>query len=915
MINNSSNNVNMQAYEQKLFEHFFTYSNTKTAQNPKGYLVHQNPIEKAGSAVGDLGKDVVKLTKALKDGEGDDCSLGRMNDLGMKIGALGIATYLLTKKSTPKAKLMEFAGAGVFLSMMHLWQKIFIAAPIKARFGVDINQKYVDSMGRKKDLLLDNQYIPALETDEELDKLADKLNLPEDMEYRREYAKELRRKIGLQGRTLNMLTVGVATPVLTALICNGIEKYADGAIVQHGIHSAERKAENFSKVVNHRASNPLFDRETGSKIIKRYAKKGVDSVDEKFFNSLADAFNPVNAVEDGKISAKFPNLAPQIKEDLEMLFASSVDEKTLSSDMFDLFVKNAREEGDSLVIKTADTLSSGAAEVRIQKSKLQEALNETAQKIKEGSIPYDGESILEALKSNEKLIIDTGVKTVEAEALSALQNQYIKSCLNNADETRSIPQIIESIKQGTEEAFNEIVKNADGTLGGIETKKHLAAVPYEFLDDTSDVFKKFIQNGKKKFAPAFMQKVETNYKNVRQISASLSGIEEIAKSMELAFGKEYFNIVDCVFDIAKPDKKQLDLMRNNAEYASDYLQAAIEDISKDSGKFEAFIQKLAKTPAVNETKRAEIIDKLIKNASETLNKASVELSPELKTFVDMSSNATKHYKGLVADIEKWAAESFPGIDATNNRILLAADLEKRISDGTLKQQWEALQAKNPVAQSFEEFVSDARKIIHKSTPADFANTNYIHGNGLYYRRLNDMLFNQPLSNETIKAISGTEGLAESIDKTRGALMAIGSRGAQHKMIAGSGNHTDKLAVADYVNSANTLCKKAWDNGKEFFTVCDEIDVKNGIIKKAFEETLMQPDAIKYQKVGKSLKDFAFENASQKYNFKTWMRIFAPVAGVLIGVTLLAQIFIGKKNKDQHLYMEKANTSGAVNGNK
>ncbi len=914
MINNSSNNVNMQAYEQKLFEHFFTYSNTKSAQNPKGYLVHQNPIEKAGSAVTDLGKDVVKLTKALKDGESDDCSLGRMNDLGMKFGALGIATYLLTKKSTPKAKLMEFAGAGVFLSMMHLWQKMFIAAPIKARFGIDINQKYVDSMGRKKDLLLDNQYIPALETDEELDKLADNLNLPKDMEYRREYAKELRRKIGLQGRTLNMLTVGVATPVLTALICNGIEKYADGAIIKHGINSAERKAENFSKVVNHKASNPLFDRETGSKIIKQYTK-GVNSVDDDFFNSLTEAFNPVNAVEDGKISAKFPNLAPQIKEDLEMLFASSVDEKTLSSDMFDLFVKNAREDGDSLVIKTADTFSSGTAEVRIQKTKLREALDETVQNVKQGLISYDGESILESLKKNEILIIDTGVKTVETEALSALQNQYIASCLKNADETRSIPQIMESIKQGTESAFNEIVKNAEGTLGGIETKKRLAAVPYEFLDDTSSVFKNFIQDSKKKFAPAFMQKVEANYKNARQISASLSGIEEIAKSMELAFGKEYFNIVDCVFDVAKPDKKQLDLMRNNAEYASEYLQNAIEDISKDSGKFEAFIQKLAKAPALSEAKRTEIIDKLIENANKTLNKASAELDPQLKTLIDMSSDAAKHSYGFVADIEKWAAEAFPGIDATNNRILLIADLEKRINDGTLKGQWEALQKTNPVAQSYEEFVADARKILHKSTPADFANTNYIHGNGLYYRRLNDLLFNQPLSEETIKAISGNENLIKSLDETRGSLMAIGSRGAQHKMIAGSGGHSDTLAVADYINSANTLCKKAWDNNKEFFTVCDEINVKNGIIKKAFEETLIQPDSIKYQKVGKSLKDFAFENASQKYNFKTWMRIFAPVAGVLIGVTLLAQIFIGKKNKDQHLYMEKANTSGAVNGNK
>ena len=78
----------------------------------------------------------------------------------MKLGAAGIATYLLTRKSTPKAKMMEFAGAGVFLSMMSLWRKVFIAAPIKARFGVDINQKYVDSMGRKKTcFLITNIYL------------------------------------------------------------------------------------------------------------------------------------------------------------------------------------------------------------------------------------------------------------------------------------------------------------------------------------------------------------------------------------------------------------------------------------------------------------------------------------------------------------------------------------------------------------------------------------------------------------------------------------------------------------------------------------------------------------------------------------------------------------------------------------
>lgn len=907
MISNSSNNMNIQAYEQKLFEHFFNNSHTKTALNPKGYLVHENPIEKAGSAVTGLGKDVVSLTKALKDGDSDDCTLGRMNDLGLKAGAAGIATYLLTRKSTPKAKMMEFVGAGVFLSMMSLWQKTFIAAPIKARFGVDINQKYVDSMGRKKDLLLDNQYIPALETNEELDKLADDLKLPKDMEYRREYARELRRKIGLQGRTLNMLTVGVATPVLTALICNGIEKYADGAIVKHGVKSADKKAANFDKIVQRKASNPLFDRNTGSSIIKKYSK-GVSAVDDAFFNNLTDAFNPVNAVVDGKITAAMPNFGPQIKHDLEMMFADSIDEKAVASDIFGLFAKNAKEDGDALIVNTR--ADGSTLEVRLPKANLHQALDETMQKVKSGEISYDGDSILKALRGNEKLVIDIGEKSaINSGALETIKEQYIKSCLNNPDEIRTAADIIENIKQGKETAFDTIVKNTEDLLDGVTLKKQVVAIPFE-SEDMSNVFKNFIQDGKKKSAPAFMQRVEGSYKSVRQIAASLAGIDEVIKPIDYAFGKQYSNIVNVVFDIAKPDMKQLDIMRNNSEVASEYLQNALKEIAASPEKYNKFLEKLAKTPAIDEAGREEVVAKLINNAKQSLNKASVQLDPKLKTLFNVSNISRQNVKGFTADIDKYVAEAFPGIDATMNRFFLAADLEKRIQDGTLKQQWDTLQAKSAVTESFENFVNNCRTIIHKSTPGDFANTHYIHGNGEYYKRLSDILFNQPLSSETTKAINGTKGLAQSIDEMRGSLMAMGSRGFGHKKIAG-----DELAVADYVNNANCLVKKA---GEHMFTICDEINIENGIIKKAFEETLIQPDSIKYQKVGKSLKSFAYENASQKCNSKIWMRIFAPIAGVLIGVTLLSQIFIGKKNKDQHLYMdkmEKTNNSGAVNGNR
>ena len=142
MINNNPfNSNNTKIHEDRAFERFSNNYMSKTALLPKGKLVRENPIQAAKSNATALKNDVVNLGVALKDGYSSDYSLGRMNDLGIKLGAAGIAGYLFTRKTTPKAKLMEFAGAGVFLGVMQLWQKLFIAAPIKARFGVDINQK------------------------------------------------------------------------------------------------------------------------------------------------------------------------------------------------------------------------------------------------------------------------------------------------------------------------------------------------------------------------------------------------------------------------------------------------------------------------------------------------------------------------------------------------------------------------------------------------------------------------------------------------------------------------------------------------------------------------------------------------------------------------------------------------------
>ena len=165
--------------------------------------------------------------------------------MAIRVGSLGIATVLATTKLFPFAKGMEFVGLSTWFASMAIWPKI-LGAPIKALYGVDINQKYKDSQGRRKDVYEDNQYRvmdifryadingkPL--TKEEyykkydkdyayLDKVADKRNIPKNIKNRNEATMNEMAQIAVQGRTLGMLTAGIMTPVLSSLAADAAQK-------------------------------------------------------------------------------------------------------------------------------------------------------------------------------------------------------------------------------------------------------------------------------------------------------------------------------------------------------------------------------------------------------------------------------------------------------------------------------------------------------------------------------------------------------------------------------------------------------------------------------------------------------------------------------------------------------------------
>ena len=191
-------------------------------ENPEGYIVKENVLQSAGSSVKSLAKTGVYFVNAA-NGKGTDYTVGRINDGARLLGSLGIAAALASTAKNPKAKMMEFIGFATWFASMSLWPK-FLGTAIKATKGVDINQQYVDSYGRRKGFFEDAQYITwDLYKDKDLYKMGDKLGIPQNIENRKDAIKEKAKQIATQGNTLMMLTAGFATPIATALICNTLE--------------------------------------------------------------------------------------------------------------------------------------------------------------------------------------------------------------------------------------------------------------------------------------------------------------------------------------------------------------------------------------------------------------------------------------------------------------------------------------------------------------------------------------------------------------------------------------------------------------------------------------------------------------------------------------------------------------------
>lgn len=385
-------------------------------------------------------KDTKYNFNALKHGltgKANDHELGKLNDVGMKVGALALAGYLATQKATPKTKLMEFVGLATFFGAMKLWPKLAIGAPAKAIHGFDPTQEYEDSFGRKKPFFQDAQYQPwDVYSNEQLQKIGDKMGVDKNAQDRNDLTKSNMTKIATKNNTLWMITAGIASAVFSALACNKAEKVIDPALDKVNNEKADKLLQNFDTEAQKRMTSASKDMQKDlDKIFEENKGKTVDNkLIEKISGRLAKGLDPVteegvkedmqNILMNGK-SLVNEGLAEKISNGSKKVLAQKFSEEQVAKIVpsKEEIVKHFNDNqmmGKEVNEDEAMNVRSSVSQLFLSKAKEQGMSTEKLKTIKKGvALVAD-----KALKSNSASVLDENAMKKVSEigkAMSELQ--------------------------------------------------------------------------------------------------------------------------------------------------------------------------------------------------------------------------------------------------------------------------------------------------------------------------------------------------------------------------------------------------------------------------------------------------------------------------------------------------------------
>ncbi len=800
---------------------------------PQGHLVHDSISKMPKYALKDIAYDMKSLKDGF-DGNANDHQLGRLNDVGLKLGGIGIATVLAARTKNPMLRVMEYAGLGAFLASMTLYPKIAVNIPSRIVQGYDIGKEYIDDQGRKKSVYQDSNYIPfdmyqGEYPGEDLDIVGDKMGIPRGIKNRHDLIKEQARKRATQNNTLWMMTAGVV-PVMSGIIGYGLER---------GIAPILESARNsrYNSKINHLLDKTTQMTEQVSDISANNLSRNV----EKLLSSYKNKELP---------KAEFDNLVNIITKDMDLILAEGV-----KADLTQI-LGNEKNGVKSFEI------SSNVAE-------------EIAKSIK-ANIPSRNKAVL------ERVFVPTATEVAQILGNGETDSQITEDrLLNIKGEFKKLFEQKIANEPNATKAFlrtqqNDIIENIS---------KELQKVPSNYISDKN--FKEIVDYAK----------ILGEFKNNKKALDKCKSFK-VEHAQETVIARAYGKFESTLLDVLGLKYKDLKQMRISEKEAQEMFDKKLTELAKDEVKFEKAINKLSKVVSDmevalngnsenashmkdlitgienNYNNTAKCLNKIggFKNTIDKLVKEDVStLSNSLNSRQELFDMLDGVVKDKFANFDYWGADdakrleyakyNAKGVGSSKNldisRIVERYQGAKN-SFNRIFHLFDVYKRENANGEYNKAILEKGKEALMKSSSSDHTLKLNTVNNPTFYNDLMRTIWSDSLQDATKKGMEASKDLA-------------------------SGDVAGRFKK--YINRFRDIIG---NNNIDFTKPQHILDGAASQYTKS-ETTRMS----KFNLIAQNPVDLIKNAADKHYSNSTWLRRASAIGGTVLGVALLAQFRFGK----------------------
>lgn len=806
-------------------------------------------------------KDIKYSSKAFVHsvkGTANDNELGYLNNLGMKLGGIAIASYLYARKSSPLSKIMEFVGLASFFAAMDIWPKLSLQLPAYLIHGFDIRQQYRDNYGNKKFVFQDHQFIPwDLYSDEEINKIGDKLGVDKNMKNRRDFIQEKMRKIALQNNTMWMLTAGFATPIMSALICEALK---------NPIHDYQDIKLN--KNTNALLSN--FNTE-----IEKYDYSDKTKHLEKLFEKF-----------------KGKAVTPEIFDKISKTMTQDLDAITTNAVKRDL--KNLiSQKGYDIDVSTFENLSSFFNE------QLKSQFNEYAEILT--PTPLD---IISKIEENKKRVINSG-EVIHGETEFST---YVKAFADAIDqkllqfESANVPdKNIPNIKTLIDDIFE------NGSLAKL-FKENPSSILSESiiknLKDINSILNTFNARNRVLSKYAYLKSAQSRETYLANTwNSILDG--DLLKTLGISDKEIRMTRMDSNLVGNLIREKFEDIVSDDSKY-NQVMDKIIEKLNflEERSKFAQF----DKSNPDEKNSYKSYVDVTYDEASAKLKSHKMKYTAQRLTGYEGVKD-THTLKDLQLS---FVQDRVRGVKSSFYRLLNALDFFKRVADNQYLDSSKDYNFfdKNGVFQKHvefprpvrEEMIEMVKKLLIEGRSSDYAvKFFFLRDPELNPDNLTEeqwKLRYSDIKTEAGKVVNefyGKKGVQELLDNPHDRIFYDSAM----RLMYG-----DRLSPKTKNKIENSMFFKNFEEYRQELLSClggDEYFTKKSHRVAAGKASTTE---YRFQLLGSSLDDMFSKLFKQKYNSNTWLKIFGGLGAALLGVTILSQFFMGKMPKDNFVKENK-----------